>query len=308
MTTEANNQTHTMRRYLLGVLPESDQLALEQEFFADPDRLAQMQEVEHDLLDEYARGELAGEERQQFERHYLTTPEHRARAAFAQELLRAAVADAAEAVSQPTESIWKRFWAPWQTLQFAYGLALAAMVLLAVVGVQWLRQRANSQQEFARVETERRANQERLRALEAQIAQQGDRNAELNTELERLRAQQNPPSASGSLLSFILLSTIRGSDQQTLKLSANASQVRLRMNLDSSDVDRFRINLRPVDGGGVQTYNAVRANKTKTGTAVSVTIPASNLPNGDYILTLSAVDATGATEELDRYSFRVARQ
>ena len=48
-TTTTDNQEVRMRRYLLGELPEAEQLALETEFFADASLLEQMQDIETDL-------------------------------------------------------------------------------------------------------------------------------------------------------------------------------------------------------------------------------------------------------------------
>ena len=45
-----------MTRYLLGDLPEIEQTAVEQEYFADPEKFEEVWAVENDLVDRYVRG------------------------------------------------------------------------------------------------------------------------------------------------------------------------------------------------------------------------------------------------------------
>ncbi|MFN0107280.1 MAG: hypothetical protein ACKVZH_00375 [Blastocatellia bacterium] len=302
MTTTTDNQKALTRRYLLGDLPEQEQLALESKFFADANLLEQMQNIETNLVDEYVRGQLSNADQRQFERHYLTTPAHKERVAFAGELLRAANEQTHPQAAQPQESFWEKALASLRAPQFAFGVAVTAAVLL-VAGTVWLKnQQANWQQQIAKTETERVAEQERLRQLETLVAQQNQLNAELTNELERLRAESSKPTSQPSVFSFVLLSGVRGGEQQTLKLPPDTNQIRLQMKLEADDFPRYRASLRPVDGGPSWTASSV----TKTGSTISVKIPASKLRNGDYILTLAGVDATGAIEEINRYSFRVA--
>lgn len=306
MTTTTDNQESLMRRYLLGDLPEAEQLALEAEFFADGNLLERMQDIETDLADEYVRGLLSRAEQRQFERHYLTTPAHRERVAFARELLRAANEQALPHFVPPKESVWEKLLAALRAPQFAFGAAVTAAVLL-IAGIVWLKyQQAGWQQQLARTETERADERRRLRELETQLAEQNERNAELGAELERLRAESSKPAVSPSLFSFILLSGVRGGEQQTLKIPPGTNQIRLQMKIETEAYRRYLANLRPVDGGQSWNPGPVSAVTGKSDTTVSVKVSANKLSPGDYILTLTGVDATGSTEEINRYSFRVA--
>ena len=56
-----------MKRYLLGELDESEQKALEEEYFTDSQLFDKMTQVESDLVDDYVRGRLPAETRKQFE-------------------------------------------------------------------------------------------------------------------------------------------------------------------------------------------------------------------------------------------------
>ena len=46
-------------QYLLGELPEEQQVEIEDRAFSDKDYLAAITTVENDLIDEYVRGELS---------------------------------------------------------------------------------------------------------------------------------------------------------------------------------------------------------------------------------------------------------
>lgn len=311
MTIENRKQAGEMRRYLLGELPEAEQVALEARFFADPELLERFRETEHELVDGYVRERLPRAEREQFERSYLTMPGHQESVAFARELLRAADARPA---AQPAGSLWERLAAALRAPQFALGAA-AALILALLAGGAWVaRERVRWEQQLAQSRAAGAAEQQRARDLEEQIARQRAQNEQLkNEEAGRIRETPRPvaePPASQSILSFILLSPIRASgEQQTLKLPPGATQVQLQMRLERDEYRRYLVRLRPVDsspaGGADWQSGAVKASRRANGTTLSVNVPAGRLRPADYILTLSGAD--GATEEIDRYFFRVRR-
>ncbi|MEO6724351.1 MAG: hypothetical protein ABIU20_09960 [Blastocatellia bacterium] len=316
MKTDVNTQARQielMRRYLLGALPEAEQVALEQQFFADGEMLDRVWAVENDLVDGYVREQLSGAEREQFEQHYLASPRHRERVAFARTLLPMTNEPAHQARSaETTESFWAKLLAMLRTPQFA--LSAALVVALMLIGGVWLvNQRVSWQQQLAQSQADRSAKEQRARELESQIAQQRERNLLLSAELEQLRAEQLRAAASPSPLpshstvfSFLLLPSVRaGSEQQTLNLPPDASQVRVQMKIERRDYRRYQASLRAVDGGGSWPASSVKASADKDGVTISVPIPAIKLKRGDYILTLTGIDAAGTVEEIDRYFFRV---
>src|SRR5262252_4422512 len=89
-------QDERATRYLLGNLPESEEAAVEQEYFADPEKLEEVWAAENDLVDRYVRGRLSRGERELFEQNYLQSPKHRDRVAVARKLLEAADRQVAE--------------------------------------------------------------------------------------------------------------------------------------------------------------------------------------------------------------------
>ncbi len=66
-----------IKKYLLGFLPQEEQLQVEERLFFDRKFLQMSRVVEDDLIDEYLYEELSQGERENFERHFLSTPERR---------------------------------------------------------------------------------------------------------------------------------------------------------------------------------------------------------------------------------------
>jgi anti-sigma factor RsiW len=73
-------------RYLLGELPEAQQIEIEDSAFQNQQHLQDILAVESDLIDEYVRGEIPLRDREQFERHFLLSPESRRKVDFARAL------------------------------------------------------------------------------------------------------------------------------------------------------------------------------------------------------------------------------
>jgi len=140
--------------YLLEELPEEELKQFEDECFEQDCWPDQIIPVEEDLIDAYLRDELTQEQRQHFERNYLTTEPRRQRVIMAAALLRHV--DERQSAQSPivvplTKPTWaKRLNAFWsgQTLPLR---AAAALLLLAITGgALWLfLSRAPSHQTFA---------------------------------------------------------------------------------------------------------------------------------------------------------------
>ena len=61
-----------IRKYLLGELPEHQEVAVEARFFADDAFFEQLVAAEKELIGRYLRGDLSAEYRKRFQRRYLT--------------------------------------------------------------------------------------------------------------------------------------------------------------------------------------------------------------------------------------------
>src|SRR5215213_2806842 len=85
-------------RYLLGLSSPAEREHIELEYFENEDAFQEMLTAEDDLIDAYARGELAGDERRRFEKSFVGSLRGRHRVQFAR-----AFADAMSA-TRPVEN------------------------------------------------------------------------------------------------------------------------------------------------------------------------------------------------------------
>lgn len=313
-----------MTRYLLGELTGADQHALEQEFFSDSDKFDQVRAVESELVDAYVRNRLPRRERELFERHYLQSPEHRERTAFARLLLAAADETVTAPVtdSAPGASWWQRLRESLRGSQLLFAGAMAAAMLLLTTGVLWLLiERSRLSDQLADKQAGRIAqaqhNQKfsrRYQEPEKQITGERRQNEQTNSEPTSLREELHqaqrpapPQSSQPALLSFLLIpgGVRAGGEIRQFTIPPGSQQAQVRANVEASEHRIFQVRLRAVDGGEILSQPSLKANAQSL---VTVTIPASRLASGDYILTLSGVTASGETDEINRYSFRITRQ
>src|SRR5215813_4354904 len=187
MKDEADNEK-LLTRYLLGRLHEEQQLQVEGEFLSDDQRYDRLLALEDELFYDYAQNKLSPDEREQFEKRFLSSEQNRKRAmiasALADKMSESASVEKAEqgvADREPQrfgQSLKSYFVA--QSAALRVSLAALAIVSLAliwlVIGIVRLRNEFN--QSWAR----RAVQEDRLRQRAQQERARAD---ELNLKLER---------------------------------------------------------------------------------------------------------------------------
>lgn len=314
---ETDTQENLIRRYLLGDLPEAEQLALEQGFFADDEKFEQIWAAENQLLDSYVRNALAPAERDLFEKNYLASPVHRERLAFARSLVQAVDRPPRPAASDSLQGLASRAgFSRWFGGHFLQWSAAAATLFLVVAGLWLLAERGRLRDQMHQLQQAKAAEQQRAAELENRIAEERKRQEELAYELGRLREEQNkgekptPPapevSPPRSVVSLLLSPMIlRGiGETAQVKIPPATTEVRLQLKIQESSARNFRVSLRTIEGAQVWNASASR----KGAAMLNVTVPAARLSTNDYILTLSANDAANQPQEVGRYFFRVIKQ
>jgi hypothetical protein len=308
-TTEHDERTI---RYLLGDLPETEQTAVEQEYFVNPEKFEEVWAAENDLVDRYVRGRLSRRERNLFERNYLQSPKHRERVAVSRKLLEAADSQDAESgvaprVIAPAQSRLMEILNALRRPQF---LLPATASLLLLSALSWMAlESSRLNEELGKARSQLSDLQRHEREIEGQLAAEREQNGRLKAELDRLLESlaPKPPQSPPSIISFLLRSILspRGvsADQQPITIPRGTDLVRLQMVIANGDSRRFQASIRAV--GGSQVWSR-RSLKPGSG-AITVNVPADKLPMNDYILTLSATNPTGETEEINRYFFRVLK-
>ena len=245
-------QENLMLRYLLGDLPEEEQFALEQEYFAEQEKFEQVWALENELIDNYVRGNLSNQERALFEHNYLAFPKHQARVAVARNLVQAAdetiVVEPKQAPLKPNPSWWSNFLASLQLTQLAWGGVTALAVLLGLGGWWYLRPSS--------VPTEQIAQQQPpnspvpLPSIEAPtplpITSETPK-----TQLPMPTAQPSQPArpAVPAVLAFALGGALRNAGNiHRLAIPSGTKQVRMRVNLEDKEHQRYQIKLRTIGG------------------------------------------------------------
>jgi TolA-binding protein len=328
MAADLNNE-RLIARYLLGDLPEEQQVAIEDRAFADKDYFALVTAVENDLIDEYVNHELSATERRQFETRFLASSERRKRVEFAKALARVPIAAPAlerNVVSQPAK--WS-----WQDLLYAFlirlnpatKLAMVAVMLTLVFGSAWLfTETFRLRNQLSQLQAQ---NQARQNDLQQQFDAERRRNEELNARLSQEKQQReqsdeslrqlsesgdatNPPPRP-VIASLMLLPGLSrgGGDKAHLLMPEDARLVRLQIGIDPEEQYKtYAVELRTAAGRQVWNRENLTARTRGKARAVSLTLPASALKSGDYELRLSGRKEGGESEDVGFYYFDVKKR
>ena len=304
-------------RYLLSDLSQEEQSALEQEFLANDELFEQVGAAENVLIDRYVRGKLTSAEKDLFERKYLASPVHRERLEFARNLVREADSATEMASAEFGPDRPANWWRSLLTGQnrTPLGWAMAATVLLFAAISFWLFAENRRLREQIYQGRSGQAFEQRIQELEKELNAQREQRDEMAAELAILR--ENQPSTGGpqpnqdekkSVVSFLLSPVLMRSEgnPQVLKIPNETAAVTFKMNVQEPAGRSYEVGLRTVDGAQIWSRSSLKARQQeKDGGIVSVTIPSNKIPRNDYILTLSAINSSNDSEEINRYFFRV---
>jgi hypothetical protein len=277
-----NSAAHdiTLRRYLLGQLPEQAQREVEERLFIDNTYLKQVELAEDDLVEAYVSGDLSSAEREQFETHFLHTPERRRHLQLTRTLREVS---SEEASSRPPI----RAIAPW--------LAMAASLVIVISLAAYVSLR-------------------REKHWAEQLAVRNGRITDLENQLKREREQpelaENRPMTS--LPSYVLKPEIITRDpednRKTPSISRTTTGVQLFLNLEmSSDVpyNSYRVVVETSAGKQVWSGDKLEAVRAPAGHVLVLVLPGTVLQPAEYRIIVSGRTAMGGLEELDEYVFRV---
>ena len=299
-----------VRRYLLGALPEDEQVRLEMQYFADNEKFEQVWALENELVDEYVRGRLPQPERALFERNYLASPKHQARVTVARQLLQAADAVIVEDIEAravrnppPTPSWLSKLSSLFRTPQLAWGGALALLLLTLSGWFYWRTMQAGPEQIA-------QASPTLVVQSSPAMTPAGTTPVTSPSTTPQPTAQPSPsarPAAPAVLAFTLVASVVRDASKiQTLSIPPDTKQVQFKMNLADEEYPQYQIKLRTVAGKKILTQATLKPAANKK--SVLVSIPSKQLPPGDYFLALFGVSQDNEAEELITYFFRVNKK
>lgn len=256
----------SLRRFLLGRLPDAQMDAIGERLVADDTFGDEVAEVEDALVEAYLAGGLTSGDRADFERHYLSTPVHRARVETRRALAARTAAGRPAAPVDQQASFGPRRW-----------MALAASVLLAV-GLYWMRPTGT-----------------------APVAP-----TPAATTTTPPPAPVSPPAAPAMptvTLTLRASATTRGTGTLVaVAIPRGTALVQLRLVGDLPPAGELTAEITAIDRDEVKRWPVDDAPPSEDGASRAVTVPPYAVPPGDYVLALWSGDA----DLVQRYAFRIA--
>lgn len=330
MAADLNSET-LIARYLLGELPEEQQVAIEDRAFQDKEYLASITAVENDLIDEYVRDEMPDAVRRQFEKRFLASAERRKRVEFAKALTKVTseYAFKEKSAKEPAVISWRdSLDAFFRSLNPVAKFAMAAVVLLVLVGGAWLlTETLRLRSQLTRLQAENQSRQSERQTLEQQMELQRRRNEELAARLNQEKQQREqsdeslrqltetsnantPPSRPIVAFLTLLPGLSRGAGARpSLAIGADARLVRLQIGIDPEEQFKtFAVDLRTVTGRHVWTRENLTARNQRGARSIGLTLPSTALKPGEYELKLTGVTEGGATQDVGFYYFDVKKR
>ena len=330
--------------YLLGTLPEEEQVRIEERFLRDAEYRETIRAVEDDLIDEYVRGELRPSDRELFEERFVAHSQRRRKVEFARALVNSLPAktqraESADVIAQEVRApfSWSSFFNPFRIPGWAWGFSLAALVLVGV-GL-WLLNgarigtRKQSEQLQAQGPTE--AGEKKVPNAnegapedERQLTQPQHGSPRAGEQLAQKSESEQPPlppekpgQATGQsgkplaprpvIASFVFSPGIaRNSDEsRKLTIPAEADLVRLQLDLERGDeYHTYGAELRTIGGRLVWQREMLRSRATAAHPSVVLDLPAQQLTPGDYELKLTGATGRRDPEELGYYYFSIVKR
>jgi len=329
MKDKADNEK-LLIRYLLGSLPEEQQIQVEGGFLSDDQSYERLLALENELFYDYAQNKLAPDEREQFEKRFLSSEQNRKRvmiaSALARKMAESASIETDERVIADREP--QRFWQSLKSYFVAQGAAmkvsLAALGIVSlaliwlVIGVVRLRNEFNQFRAQRAVQADRlrqQAQQGRALAdeLSLKLEREAGQNAMLRQELSRMHVQsrgqgESPPS----VISLVLTSSIvrdQATGMKRLYLPQAARLLKLLLKLKGEvEYKSYQATLLTAEGAERWTQDRLQAQRTGSGRSIVLWLPTKTLEPGDYELRLKGYASDGTLEETGDYYYLSIRR
>lgn len=289
------DEENTIRRFLLGQLPEQEQERVEDRIFTDPDFAEEVQIIEHELIADDRAGKLTEEDRRSFANKYSTKANQatvdlerafsefvctKAESAGSVEELRVAppvVAPVARTAIPERTGFWQRL-IPALGPAVVYPTAAVAVVLL--VGAVW----------YLVSHYQKPANSRNV----------------IEAELARLNAPGAPPQ---SVLSTVDLEIAQRSGGAMGRLTPGTTSpdgvFEFYLNLAEMSSRKYRALVFDDRRKELFAIPDLTAQHSDAGPRIRLVIPFKYLSRGDYQIDLSVQNEGGGYDQVNSYAFRV---
>lgn len=295
----------SFEKFFFGEMAEHERFQFETDFSANTELLEEMRAFEADLIEQYVRGWMDGEERSKFEANFLKTEKRRQKVEFSRQLI-------AELGSQTVheaekESIWSKFGGWFMTPRIAFASAFS---IIALVFGGWMLSRVfntESTQVVSRVdETITDIAKVENAPVNADIS---NRNKVVPVISPTPTPQKTPetsktpiPRGASNPVLALFAGTLRtGGEMNELSLPTSSTGATFQLNLKTVDYKQFQANVTDGNGNAVFRSGNLRPQRS----TVNLFVPAKNLPKGDYRINLFGITAAGENESAADFQFRV---
>jgi len=161
------------------------------------------------------------------------------------------------------------------------------------------------------VPTEAGRQEDVVKAVKPGSSVEGSKRRTVDLDDQTLASDRGDQLASPATVQFDLNpGSVRGGSGNTFEVPANARAIRLRLTVETgTSAENYRAVIETPEGGTVRRLNSLRTQRHSANDGTHLlTVPAKDLPSGDYILRLSEKSANGVFENIADYAFRVARK
>lgn len=288
-----------LRRYLLGETFAEEQQAVEQRLLNDQDYFDRLLRCEEELIDEYARGTMAGPDKQRFEGHFLNSPERRESLVFAQALNRYI---SEHAQWNPARA---GLFPKWPVVMEA-ALMAAVVILVVALGLSvrttvQLRERV----EQDRVQLSQAGQREKV--LTQQVEQQREQLNKLGQELARLQSPIFPVEPDMVVLVLTPGMSRAGDPTATANLGPRIHRLRLALRIEDGSYRSYQVELQTAEGQAVWSRDNLKARRTGRLKTVEIILPTTLLTRSDYLAILAGKTSAGI-EKIGTYNFSIVRK
>lgn len=320
--TGGDEQEAVMVRYLLGQSPEEERDRVEERYFSDGEYFDQLLALEDSLIDDFVSGRMPAEQLRAFKEECLSSRQDDVR--FTRALFEAVTK------KKPDQPV------PKQTLtlpvrqqqqpMFARArssvlvASIAALIILAICLALFSRNQtlrntlSETEAELVRL---REANDAAQRELSQALSQRESSARELEIERNKridaessLQKQGRPesPNVPSDFMTIVLGSAFipRGSTGATreVRISDDVRWLRLVVSLEAFRMyDSYRISMKRA--GEKELFESASVKPSGSSHKLAITVPATNLRQGDYLVTLYGERSAAARTELEQYSLRI---
>ena len=307
-----------IRRYLLGELPEADQVRLEQQYFSDADFFEQVLIVEDQLIDDYLRGQLRRRERDRFEQHCLASTKRRERVELARALIQTVSKPSTATHESPMPgSSWEFLLAAMRSLSPALRFSIAVTTLLILLGVIWLAvENARLRNGLEQARAQQAAQQQREEELR-HLAENAPPNIPPVETIQReqtggqTQAEPITKQPPHSILSLALLPGLQrgGEGMKQVAITESIRTLQITLNFERGNEYRtYGVAVRTAEGNDIAVRTKLRAKSTASGQIIILSLPSRIFPKGEYVLSLTGETASGSVENIEDYTFSVVRR